>query len=76
MLRCAPRSDDVGDQDNEDDGQPHSSRKLAADTKETGHRDQHRDRATEDHNFSVQADTTGNDRSESQQCRQVEDVRT
>ena len=67
--------DDVGDQDGEDDGQSCSRRELAAHAEETGHRDQHGDRAAENHDLSVQADTTGNNRSQTQQRRQVEHVR-
>ena len=68
--------DDVGDQDGEDDGQARSRRELAPHTEETGHRDQHGDCATENHDLSVQADATGNNRSQAEQRGQVEHVRT
>ena len=67
--------DDIRDQDGQDDGQTDSSRDLTPHTQQTGHRDHHGDGAAKDNDLSVQANTTGNDRSQAQQRRQVEHVR-
>ena len=67
--------DDVGNQNGEDDGQARSCRELAPHTEETGHRDEHGNCAAENHDLSVQADTTCNDSSQAEQRRKVEHVR-
>jgi hypothetical protein len=65
----------IGDQDGEDHDQSYPRRQLTPHTEQAHESHRHGNRPTEDYDPSMQGDPASHDRSEAEQCSEVEDVR-